>query len=394
MRQAWQTLSARVARGLVRRQDARGVVLFALGVWPQLAVLWWAQSAALLGWAGADAFHRPVLIGVHLALSALLAWQGLQVGRAWPLRTVAPPPGLVAKMLVPSLVGSALLTVTYGPTDTPMPMVFMAQLVLARALFSWAQMRLATVLALSCLAGGVLAVWAGLAVPLLAGPVYAGGAMNPWWTGWTRIVFAAAWLPYMAMMLFYAEVLQRRQRELETLGRTDALTGLLNRRAFMERLAREAHRQARSGRPLTLVMFDIDHFKCVNDRHGHPAGDEVLAAFARILKACTRDRVDAAGRWGGEEFVLLLPETDLMGAERVASKVCAALRHASFEADERAFRVTASAGVSQVELGLVDAALRAADRCLYDAKRSGRDRVRGGVSTEVPGGTNDRPDPA
>lgn len=387
-----QTWSERLARGLLARHDARGVVLFALGVWPPLIVLWIGQSMALLGWAGVGAFHRPVLAAVHGALSALLVWQGRQVWRAWPLRSAPPPPDLASKMLWPSLVGTSLLCGAYGWTDTPMPMVFMVQLVLARALFRWDQMRSATLFALLSMAVGVVVNWVGAGLSLLAEPVYTGGAMSPWWTAWTRAVFAAAWLPYMLMLLFYADVLQRRQRELEQLGRTDALTGLLNRRAFMERLAREAHRQARNGRPLTLVMFDIDHFKCVNDRHGHPAGDEVLSTFAGILKDCTREHVDAAGRWGGEEFVLLLPETDLVGGERVAAKVCAALRATAFVAEGQGFRVTASAGLAPVAQGHVEPALRAADQCLYQAKRAGRDRVRGGRSEMVPEGTRRGPD--
>jgi diguanylate cyclase (GGDEF)-like protein len=157
--------------------------------------------------------------------------------------------------------------------------------------------------------------------------------------------------------------------------RTDGLTGLANRREFMTQLERESHRQARSGRPMCVLLFDVDHFKQVNDNWGHPVGDEVLAGIGRILREHTRERVDTAARYGGEEFVLLLPETDLGGATLVADKIRARLAEQVFTAEGQPFTVTQSVGIAEVAEGQVAWALRVADRNLYQAKLAGRDRV-------------------
>lgn len=371
-----------LAQGLLVHRDAHGVLLFVLGSWPMLAVLWLLQTIALLGDAGTRHFHRPGLLVVHAALTGLMGWLLWMARLAWVRRrTEGDQPVLVRRTVMPTVLGVTLLGLAYGLTDTPMAMVLMAQLMLARAVFSWAQLRRAVIsaLCLVVLVGLERLVSGRDLSPMLRAPIFAGGAMAGWWQVWTRVTFVTALGPYAAMMFFYAGVFARRQRALETLVSTDGLTGLLGRRVLLERLAREAHRQARSGRPLTVVMFDIDHFKLVNDRHGHPAGDEVLATFGRMLRENTREHVDTAARYGGEEFVLLLPETELAGGERVAAKVCARLRAHPFTAAGTVFHVTASAGVAQVVGGQGDAALRLADARLYDAKRAGRDRVVGGT---------------
>jgi diguanylate cyclase (GGDEF)-like protein len=123
------------------------------------------------------------------------------------------------------------------------------------------------------------------------------------------------------------------------------------------------------------VLFDVDHFKQVNDRWGHPMGDQVLARIGQLLKAHTRDQVDTAARYGGEEFVLLLPETGVNEACLVAEKIAARLRQERFGAEGQGFGVTQSVGIAQVVEGDVHRALRVADRNLYQAKQAGRDRM-------------------
>ena len=103
-------------------------------------------------------------------------------------------------------------------------------------------------------------------------------------------------------------------------SRTDALTGLLNRRGFLEKGEAEIDRSQRSGKPLCVVMADVDHFKSINDLHGHAAGDVALQGLASLLRSTLRSQ-DLVGRWGGEEFILLLPETDLHGASQVAELI-------------------------------------------------------------------------
>jgi len=153
---------------------------------------------------------------------------------------------------------------------------------------------------------------------------------------------------------------------------TDELTDLSNRRAGEQAIAREAARSRRTGRPLSFVLFDVDHFKMVNDTHGHAIGDRVLREVARYLSAFLR-RGDIAVRWGGEEFLVILAdeprEAAFLFAERVR-KAIELLRVGEVGA------ITISAGVSELVGGEeAEAALHRADENLYEAKRTGRNRV-------------------
>jgi diguanylate cyclase (GGDEF)-like protein len=368
----------RLERRILKRHDATSVCLFVLLAWPLLSILWVMQTVALLVPAAGACFHLPVLWVVHIGLSLLMAWLAGMAFLGWRLRgQPGAAPRLVQATLLPGLLGLALLSLAYGLTDTPMCMVLMAQIVFARALFSWRQVRVALValLLLAALASAWMLAPSRDLSPMLKDPVYQGSGMVLWWVVWTRVVFGMAVLPVSLVLFYFASLLGRRQRDLETLVRTDGLTGLANRREFMTQLERESHRQARSGRPMCVLLFDVDHFKQVNDNWGHPVGDEVLAGIGRILREHTRERVDTAARYGGEEFVLLLPETDLGGATLVADKIRARLAEQVFTAEGQPFTVTQSVGIAEVAEGQVAWALRVADRNLYQAKLAGRDRV-------------------
>jgi diguanylate cyclase (GGDEF)-like protein len=155
---------------------------------------------------------------------------------------------------------------------------------------------------------------------------------------------------------------------------TDALTGLPNQRAVRVNLRRMAAQALRSGFPLAAIMFDLDHFKQINDTYGHGRGDEVLAAAAEAMRATLRGS-DFVGRYGGEEFLILLPDTDGEGAVRAAETVRAAVATVTVPTVER--EVTASVGVALLGVDGVDGdgLIRSADRALYAAKSLGRNRV-------------------
>lgn len=182
----------------------------------------------------------------------------------------------------------------------------------------------------------------------------------------TAVWLAAALGPVLKSLLLVEET--------QRLATTDPLTGLNNRRTIEAALQVEVHRASRYGSPVSVILCDVDRFKSINDTFGHPTGDEVLCALARTLQQSLRE-VDVVGRWGGEEFLIVLPETDVAGALIVAERLCAAIRAISpFHAGPPS--VTMSAGVATYSLGTTrDAFLRQVDSALYEAKRTGRDRA-------------------
>ncbi len=186
----------------------------------------------------------------------------------------------------------------------------------------------------------------------------------------------------MAELAGRALATARRLERAESLMATDPLTGLPNRRSFELALAREVERAGRAGTALAVALFDIDHFKAVNDEYGHPAGDRALVHVARVLEAAFRES-DLVARWGGEEFAALLPATGaaapdaaLAALERARQRLAA--RSVPLGPDLPAIRITASCGVGFHRTNGRDAAslIRAADAALYTAKGDGRNCVR------------------
>lgn len=170
-------------------------------------------------------------------------------------------------------------------------------------------------------------------------------------------------------------------RENRRLSVTDSLTGVRNRRYLMKYLPREIARSRRQQHPLAVLSCDIDRFKHVNDRFGHEAGDEVLREFAMRLGNCIRQSIDWIARMGGEEFMIVLPETNLSGATCVAEKVRSTVSAHPFATRSGPLAVTVSIGATALEtlldfetISLIEL-LRTADQCLYASKTLGRDRA-------------------
>lgn len=193
-------------------------------------------------------------------------------------------------------------------------------------------------------------------------------------------------------ILALERTLRERNREIARLAVTDPLTGVYNRRYLMDNLARELLRARRYGRPLSLILCDLDHFKAVNDTWGHGVGDEVLKDFTRRLAGQVRQGVDWLARYGGEEFALVLPETDLAGSLALAWRLCSLVAAAPSVTRAGPVSITASFGVAAVsgrpeEDLSPEALLSRADGCLYQAKAAGRNRVAGptGAAAAFPG---------
>jgi diguanylate cyclase (GGDEF)-like protein/PAS domain S-box-containing protein len=175
------------------------------------------------------------------------------------------------------------------------------------------------------------------------------------------------------------QALAAANQELSTLAATDDLTGLPNRRQFDNALQKEWFRALRDGVPLALLMIDVDHFKALNDQHGHPVGDDVLAAMARVIRDSVRRAGDMAARYGGEEFAVVLPGTSAGGALEIGEMIRRAVRGTDFSPLAPGIgRLTVSVGAAaMVPIAGAGAAtlVHAADNALYQAKRNGRDRV-------------------
>jgi diguanylate cyclase (GGDEF)-like protein len=227
--------------------------------------------------------------------------------------------------------------------------------------------------------------WPTIIVPVLHGavlmlPILLGDLLRPhdatfsssvWVTAFSiELVLYAIGTVFVIFML----VSDRAVTVHKTAASVDPLTGMFNRRGFAEACSRVIEREAKAGRPVTVMICDIDHFKSINDRFGHPAGDEILKLFATVVINTVR-LSDLSGRVGGEEFAALLPcslEEGVIAAERVRE----AFETSGITCEEGAVDTTVSIGVAGGPAGTeLEVLLAAADTALYQAKRSGRNRV-------------------
>ncbi|MEN7432802.1 GGDEF domain-containing protein [Chromobacterium sp. TRC.1.1.SA] len=181
----------------------------------------------------------------------------------------------------------------------------------------------------------------------------------------------------LSMTWFAIRRLREARQLLKALRRQaerDDITGLANRRRANQALQRETERSCRSGRRYSVLLIDLDHFKHINDSHGHLVGDRVLQRFGQVLRQRAR-QLDTIARWGGEEFIIVCPETEQDGALALAESISQLLRETDFDP---ALRVTASIGVATLaDDDTPDSLVHRADICLYAAKQAGRDQVVG-----------------
>jgi diguanylate cyclase (GGDEF)-like protein len=211
---------------------------------------------------------------------------------------------------------------------------------------------------------------------------------NLWWM---TVVFLFT-APHFIIIILFADQMVSfwRQREdtIRVMSLTDALTGIPNRRSIMELLEKEVARTRRHGPPLCVALLDLDHFKKINDTHGHPTGDKVLQEAARVLRESIRN-CDYIGRYGGEEFMIVLPDTTTEGAAVLLERCRAALATTLIRAETgKTFHISASFGVVCNQKDLcrdADVLIKAADEALYRAKESGRNRVELAELTERAG---------
>ena len=187
-----------------------------------------------------------------------------------------------------------------------------------------------------------------------------------------------AYFAIMAVLAFvYAQTVAEAERILHRQATTDSLTGLRNRRRLLELARGELARARRSGAPVSIIVADVDHFKSINDRFGHLTGDQVIIGIAQCLHQCVRQQ-DHTARWGGEEFIMVLPDIDLQGAYAAAERMRQSIEQLRVPTDADTVCCTASFGVSEWKHGrgeTFEQCLDRADAALYSAKQLGRNRV-------------------
>jgi diguanylate cyclase (GGDEF)-like protein len=355
-----------------------GMMLFFFGFQERIAALKWWGSAYLLGAASVALWtFGSARFGAMFAL-ALNAVGFLSCGMVWNASRLFHG----RKLNFPGLVLGSLVWIaavmTLSPDATAMRMTVGAAIVAVYAALTatelWTERRRT-----------LRKRWPSVAVPMLHGfvlmlPILLGDLLHPrdvafdnsvWVTvfGIELVLYAVG-----TVFLIFMLVSERAVTVHKNAASVDPLTGMFNRRGFAEACARVIEREAHAGRPATAMIFDIDHFKSINDRFGHPAGDEILKLFSAVVVNNLR-LSDLSGRIGGEEFAALLPcplEEGVIVAERVRE----AFEASGIVCDEGPVDTTVSIGVAGGPAGTeLEVLLAAADTALYQAKRSGRNRV-------------------
>ena len=209
-------------------------------------------------------------------------------------------------------------------------------------------------------------------------------ALPPLTTGYGIVYFETFLLTVGGAILIVLLERERAERIQKAAARIDSLTGVANRRAFNERAIEDLAGCQREDAPLSLVFFDLDHFKTVNDSHGHSVGDHVLQLFADVARRHLREE-DSLGRIGGEEFAVVLPRTSPGAAFVIADRIRVAFSESCRSLDTPSVNVTVSAGVAEAHAwSTLDTIMRAGDAALYQAKAHGRNRVEHAPSGERP----------
>ncbi len=372
---AVNTLLERFALSLT---PARRVLLAVYCAMPFFIVFVGTFVWALLTPEVRSGLHVPTMWG--LVASMVLATMVLSgvVLSLWPARHL-PDPVPKATLVACLCIGPAftLLTLATGMFTAGLNLVLLAVLMVGLLLFERSPMWLAYITCVIMLMLHDMGVLLGLFAyaPALLPQAWEHGQPVWWFAYWRGFVLVTAYVVPLALLLFLFDRLDALHFQLSRLSNTDGLTGLANRRCFMEALQNDIARQSRTGEPLCLILVDADHFKQVNDVHGHDMGDRVLQTLARLMLTQTRVPTDVACRIGGEEFALILPDTRLEDATRIAERLRQQCNEQRFEGEGGAFSVTVSMGVAEGLGKGADVLLRCADQQLYRAKSGGRDRV-------------------
>jgi diguanylate cyclase (GGDEF)-like protein len=355
------------------------IVVAALGVGRRVELRWWASGnvVSTLGLLMVSQGHWPPILHSVLgygliALGLGLVWRGLRVfcGRELSLASLLALPAVTLAIaswftfvtpsfparLIASGIGFGLLNLVFAVT-------------LARGVRDASR----AVMWVAATGFGALGV-ALLVRAAIQVDIGADRQMQAWMSSATVYVTALAQITIAYGLILM--VARQYAEDLREASLTDRLTGALNRAGLELHMHRMLRRAERAGQGLAVLMLDVDHFKSINDTHGHPAGDEVLRALVGLLREHVRPG-DVVARYGGEEFLIVLDGVDQPAALEAAERVRAAIARAPVEVAATMIPLTASIGVATVDTAGhdLDALVRQADTAVYEAKAAGRDRV-------------------
>lgn len=353
---------------------------------PWFCVFWGVNAASFVDPDIAQGVRRDVMVVLQVILAAVLL---VSLGMArwlWPRRKMTDRvPAATSTIALTVGLGFLALLIASGPFTTGMSLIMLGVLAVGLLLFNVAIILRVFWLCIAILLVNDALVLTGLVsyAPVINAQAFEGTVPTWWWELWRNMVFYMGWAAILGLILFLFTKLDGLHHQLAKLSYTDVLTGLANRRYFMERLTAESNRYARSGVPYSLLLIDVDHFKRVNDRYGHHAGDDVLRGLAQILTEGIRTPTDQPARIGGEEFALLLPDTPLAATEIVCRRIADSLRRHPFTAKGETFHLTISMGVVECRGEPIETLWKQADRNLYKAKQGGRDQAVYSMASEV-----------
>lgn len=311
-----------------------------------------------------------ILLSVVLLL-AMLVW-------LWPRRKLATPlPHVYTAVSLLATFGFVVTAFLGGNFTYPANIVIVGLVPCGLLMLDMRSTALGLAFGVSILCLNDLAIFTGMVryAPGYGPEAFINGEHNFWAemlrTGIQYISIAVYCLLIWVLFGHY----DHHQKTLKLMSQIDVLTGLANRRYFMERLDQECGRLGRTEHPLCLVMIDADHFKKINDTHGHLVGDQVLKTLSGILQEHMRVPSDLPARIGGEEFAIILPDTGLAGAQRVCQRIQESLARVTFQGGKGPFKATLSMGVVESSGHAAETLLHYADANLYLAKAQGRNRV-------------------
>jgi diguanylate cyclase (GGDEF)-like protein len=350
-------------------------------------IAYWAMGESVLAHPEREPFFdfRALLVFQRLLGGYVLGWLALMGAELATRRHARDPRSIQSRVFVHATIqlyaiGNTAGAMSFGAVTSPHAFILLGGAAVALVLFDRRAVGFGLLSALVVVA---IATWLTSTgrmhyAPILAGPPYVDGEISTTWVLQMTVVEVCVATALLSLFAYLVRRLRDREARLVWISTTDALTGIANRRHFIDLFDTEFERARRYGTTLACVVIDLDHSKRVNDKYGHLAGDRVLATAARIFREQIRTH-DVLARWGGEEFVALLPQTDLPGAEAVAERCRATLEKTSIDlADGVSIRVTASLGIACHPFPAAKSGedlLHRADTALYAAKESGRNRM-------------------